>query len=64
VEACCRWTSRRAFNFVNTSRNAEMSRLDISQELRHLVMHNHGIIEGIHIEQEANAFASAFLMPR
>lgn len=64
VDACCRWTSGRPFIFLNTSRTAERCRFDLAHELGHLVMHKHGIIEGIHIEQEANAFASAFLMPR
>ena len=50
--------------FLNTSRTAERCRFDLAHELGHLVMHKHGIIEGIHVEQEANAFASAFLMPR
>ncbi|MDT1778728.1 ImmA/IrrE family metallo-endopeptidase [Acinetobacter baumannii] len=53
-----------AFYFLNTSRTAERCRFDLAHELGHLVMHKHGIIEGIHVEQEANAFASAFLMPR
>lgn len=64
VDACCRWTSGRPFIFLNTSRTAERCRFDLAHELGHLVMHKHGIIEGIHVEQEANAFASAFLMPR
>ena len=46
--------------FLNTSRTAERCRFDLAHELGHLVMHKHGIIEGIHVEQEANAFASAF----
>lgn len=49
-----------AFYFLNTSRTAERCRFDLAHELGHLVMHKHGIIEGIHVEQEANAFASAF----
>lgn len=64
VDACCRWTSGRPFIFLNTFRTAERCRFDLAHELGHLVMHKHGIIEGIHVEQEANAFASAFLMPR
>ncbi|MDR9578675.1 XRE family transcriptional regulator [Acinetobacter nosocomialis] len=64
VDACCRWTSGRPFIFLNTSRTAERCRFDLAHELGHLVMHKHGIIEGIHVEQEANAFASAFLLPR
>ncbi|QCO20267.1 ImmA/IrrE family metallo-endopeptidase [Acinetobacter cumulans] len=64
VDACCRWTSGRPFIFLNTSRTAERCRFDLAHELGHLVMHKHGIIEGVHVEQEANAFASAFLMPR
>lgn len=64
VDACCRWTSERPFIFLNISKTAERCRFDLAHELGHLVMHKHGIVEGIHVEQEANAFASAFLMPR
>lgn len=64
VDACCRWSNERPFIFVNTSKTAERCRFDLAHELGHLVMHKHGVVEGIQIEQEANAFASAFLMPR
>ena len=63
VDACCRWTNDRPFIFLNTSKTAERCRFDLAHELGHLVMHKHGVVEGIQ-EQEANAFASAFLMPR
>lgn len=63
VDACCRWANDRPFIFLNTSKTAERCRFDLAHELGHLVMHKHGVVEGIQ-EQEANAFASAFLMPR
>lgn len=49
-----------AFYFLNTSRTAERCRFDLAHELGHLVMHKHGIIEGIHVEQEANALLPHF----
>ena len=40
------------------------SRQDAAHELGHLVMHRHGGPIGRQAEEQANAFASAFLMPR
>lgn len=50
--------------FLNTMKSAERSRFDAAHELGHLVLHRHGCPEGRVAEQEADAFASAFLMPR
>ncbi len=64
VDACCEWSSNRPFIFLNTAKTSERCRFDAAHELGHLVMHKHGVIESKQMEQEANAFASAFLMPR
>ena len=64
VDACCTWSETRPFIFLNMAKTAERCRFDAAHELGHLVMHKHGIVEGRQMEQEANAFASAFLMPR
>jgi Zn-dependent peptidase ImmA (M78 family)/transcriptional regulator with XRE-family HTH domain len=64
VDACCQWINDRPFIFLNVAKSAERCRFDAAHELGHLVMHRHGIVEGRQMEQEANAFASAFLMPK
>lgn len=51
------------FVFLNTQKSAEASRFDAAHELGHLVLHRHGSNKGKEVENEANAFASAFLMP-
>jgi Zn-dependent peptidase ImmA (M78 family) len=45
-------------------KSAERSRFDAAHELGHLVLHRHGQPSGREAEKEADAFASAFLMPR
>lgn len=52
------------FVFLNTQKSAEASRFDAAHELGHLVLHQHGANKGKEVENEANAFASAFLMPK
>lgn len=53
------------FVFMNTMKTAERSRFDAAHELGHLVLHGQGCdLVKLHAEQEANEFASAFLMPR
>ena len=52
------------FVFLNTQKSAESSRFDAAHELGHLVLHRHGENKGKEIENEANAFASALLMPK
>ena len=64
VDAFCLWHSNKPFVFLNTLKSAEHSRFDAAHELGHLVLHRHS---GPHVpdaEKQANAFASAFLMPR
>lgn len=52
------------FVFLNTVKSSESSRFDACHELGHLVLHRHGDPKGKEVEAEANAFASALLMPR
>lgn len=52
------------FVFLNTMKSSESSRFDAAHELGHLVLHRHGENKGKEVESEANAFASALLMPR
>ncbi|WNZ85149.1 XRE family transcriptional regulator [Pseudomonas sp. P108] len=64
VDAFSMWSGGRPFMFLNTFKSAERCRFDAAHELGHLVMHQHGHPQGPDLEREANAFASAFLMPR
>ena len=64
VDAFSMWHDNTPFVFLNTKKSAEHSRFDAAHELGHLVMHRHGAPHGQQAEHEANAFASAFLMPR
>lgn len=64
VDAFSFWRGDTPFIFLNTGKSAERSRYDAAHELGHLVMHKHASPNGQHAEVEANAFASAFLMPR
>lgn len=52
------------FVLLNTQKSAERGRFDAAHELGHLVMHGETANPtGLDAEREANAFASAFLMP-
>ena len=64
VDAFSMWKGRTPFVFLNTQKSSEHSRFDAAHELGHLVLHKHGTPQGIEAEKQANAFASAFLMPR
>ncbi|SDN84851.1 Zn-dependent peptidase ImmA, M78 family [Klenkia soli] len=51
--------------FLNTSKTGERRRFDAAHELGHLVLHcGDEVPHGKPAEQEAQAFAAAFLMPR
>jgi len=64
VNAFSFWHDGKPYIFLNNFKTAESSRFDAAHELGHLVMHMHGDPKrGRNIEREANAFASAFLMP-
>jgi len=68
VDAFSVWHRDRPFVFLNTIKSAEHSRFDAAHELGHLIRDRHSMLHGeAHspdMEREANAFASAFLMPR
>jgi len=64
VDAFSMWRANTPYVFLNTRKSCEHSRFDAAHELGHLVMHRHGSPQGQDAEREANAFASALLMPR
>lgn len=71
VDAFCTWYEGKPFVFLNTIKSAERSRFDAAHELGHLVRDiytmRHGQVHGREtpeIERQADAFASAFLMPK
>lgn len=64
LDAFSFWRDEKPYVFLNTLKSAERSRFDAAHELGHLVLHKHGAPHGRVPEIEANAFASAFLMPR
>jgi Zn-dependent peptidase ImmA (M78 family) len=65
VDAFSCWRDGVPYMFLNTMKSAEHSRFDAAHELGHLVLHKHGgPQQGREAEQEANNFASSFLMPQ
>jgi len=68
VDAFCTWYADKPFVFLNTIKSAERSRFDAAHELGHLVRDTytmqHGQAHGTDMERQADAFASAFLMPK
>jgi Zn-dependent peptidase ImmA (M78 family) len=71
VDAFSLWLDEVPYIFLSTEKTAERSRFDIAHELGHLVLHSRVPAElpedGLlakQVEKEADAFASAFLMPR
>lgn len=63
LDAYSLWRNDRPYVFLNTLKTTEHSRHDAAHELGHLVMHRHSGSSHSTAEHEANAFASAFLMP-
>ncbi len=65
IDAFSDWQGDRPFIFLNTTKTAERSRMDCAHELGHLVLHAHtaGGVTKQH-EDEAQAFAAAYLMPK
>ena len=63
MDAFSFWRADTPFIFLNTKKSAERSRFDAAHELGHLILHRHGGPTGQDVEAQANAFASAFLMP-
>jgi Zn-dependent peptidase ImmA (M78 family)/transcriptional regulator with XRE-family HTH domain len=64
VNAFSLWRAEKAYVFLNTMKSVENSRFDAAHELGHLVLHQDGKTTGRQAEDQANRFASAFLMPR
>ncbi|MEA2839051.1 MAG: hypothetical protein QOF41_381 [Methylobacteriaceae bacterium] len=64
VDAFSCWRNSEPFVFLNTYKTTERSRFDAAHELGHLVMHKHGGPNQRDAENQANLFASSFLMPR
>ena len=64
VDAFSVWKEGVPFVLLNNLKSAERSRFDAAHELGHLVLHKHGITQkNKEAENDANSFASAFLMP-
>ena len=73
VDAFSFWKDNKPFIFLNNKKSAERSRFDAAHELGHLLLHKHASPFDSHYkdssvssrvaEQEADDFASAFLMP-
>ena len=63
VDAYSLWRGDRPCIFLNSGKSAERRRFDAAHELGHLVLHKHGAPNGVEAEKDANAFASAFLLP-
>ena len=64
VDAFATWAGGTPFMFLNPRKSGERGRFDASHELGHLLLHRHGGLRGREAENEANRFASAFLMPQ
>jgi Zn-dependent peptidase ImmA (M78 family) len=64
VNAYSLWRKTVPYVFLNTFKSAECSRFDAAHELAHLVLHQDGGVTGRDAEDQANKFASAFLMPK
>jgi Zn-dependent peptidase ImmA (M78 family)/DNA-binding XRE family transcriptional regulator len=64
VDAFSFWKDQTPFIYLNNFKTPEHSIFDSAHELGHLVLHRHaGAQLNMSAEREANAFASAFLMP-
>lgn len=64
VDAFSVWRRALPYVFLNTEKSGERGRFDGAHELGHLIMHKHGgPRQGRSAEEQANQFASAFLMP-
>jgi Zn-dependent peptidase ImmA (M78 family)/DNA-binding XRE family transcriptional regulator len=63
VDAFSVWHRAVPYVFLNPKKSAERGRMDSAHELGHLCLHHHGMPRSREAELEADAFASAFLMP-
>lgn len=67
IDAIGQWTAGLPpLIFVNPEITQDRLRFTLMREIGHLVLHNHATFPKLHeeIEQQANRFAGAFLMPR
>ena len=64
VNAYSIWRNGKPYVFLNNYKSAESGRFDAAHELGHLVLHQDGGSTGREAEDQANRFASSFLMPR
>jgi Zn-dependent peptidase ImmA (M78 family) len=64
VDAYSLWRKGVPYVFLNTFKSAENGRFGAAHELAHLVLHQEGGVTGRLAEEQANHFASAFLMPK
>jgi len=64
VNAFSLWRGDKPYVFLNTMKTPENSRFDAAHELGHLVLHQDGKTTGRPAEEQANLFASAFLLPK
>jgi Zn-dependent peptidase ImmA (M78 family)/DNA-binding XRE family transcriptional regulator len=63
IDAFTYWHEKKPLIFLNQTKSAQRSRFDACHELGHVVLHGDGDHTGRAAENEANQFASAFLMP-
>lgn len=63
LDAYSLWRNDKPYVFLNTLKTTERSRFDAAHELGHLILHRHTGPAHPRAESEADAFASAFLMP-
>lgn len=63
VDAFSLWRGGRPYVFANQEKSSARRRFDLAHEIGHLCLHKHGAPNGVVAEREADAFASAFLMP-
>lgn len=63
IDAFSLWRDGVPFIFLNTRKSAERSIFDAAHELGHLTLHRHGVPQGHDAENEADHFASHFLLP-
>lgn len=63
IDAFSLWRDGTPFVFLNSRKTAERSIFDAAHELGHLVLHRHGVPQGHDAENEADRFASCFLLP-
>lgn len=63
LDAYSFWRNDRPYVFLNMMKTPEHNRFDGAHELGHLALHRHGGPNHRSAEDEANSFASAFLIP-